>query len=57
MKWVLVLYWSLNGQTVLNHEVFEARAPCEARVEALRKVFDYLGHDQWLAVCQPEKPA
>jgi hypothetical protein len=55
MKWILVLYWSLNGQQVLNHEVFAGRAPCEERIEALRKAFDYLGHEQWAAQCQPEK--
>jgi hypothetical protein len=57
MRWILVLYWSLNGQVVLNHTVFEARAPCEARIVSLGKVFDYLDHDQWHAICQLEAPA
>jgi hypothetical protein len=55
MKWILVLYWSLHGQVVLNHAVFEAREPCEARIEAMRKVFEYLDHDEWQAKCQAEQ--
>ncbi len=54
MKWILVLYWTLNGQPVLNHMVFEARAPCEERIAAMRKVFESLDHPDWMAVCQPE---
>jgi hypothetical protein len=57
MKWILVLYWSLNGQPVLNHEVFASKAPCEERIAALRKVFDYMQHEQWTAQCQLEKQA
>jgi hypothetical protein len=57
MKWILVLYWSLNGQPVLNHEVFAAKAACEARLLALRDVFEYLHHEQWTAQCQQEKNA
>ena len=57
MKWILILYWSLNGQDVLTHEVFLTHAPCEERIVALKKVFDYLGHTQWQAQCQPEKDA
>ncbi len=55
MKWILVLFWSLHGEPVLNHEVFAAGAPCEARIEALRMMFDYLGHEEWTAQCQPER--
>ena len=55
MKWILVLYWSLNGEIVLNHAVFEAREPCEARIEAMRKVFESLDHEEWQAKCQREQ--
>ena len=55
MKWILIQYWSLNGQTVLDHSVFEGRAACEERIAALRGVFENLGHDDWSAVCQPER--
>ena len=56
MRWILILYWSLHGQIVLNHSVFEARPACEERIAALRGVFEYMDHDDWSAVCQPEKP-
>ena len=55
MKWILILYWSLNGQIVLNHAVFDGRSACEERIAAMRGVFDYMHHDDWSAVCQPEK--
>jgi len=55
MKWILILYWSLHGQIVLTHSVFEGLPACEARIAAMRGVFDYMGHDDWSAVCQPEK--
>lgn len=57
MNWILILFWSLHGEPVLNHEVFEAQAPCEERIAALRKVFEYLDHSDWFATCQIEKSA
>jgi hypothetical protein len=57
MAWVLVLYWSLNGEIVLNHEVFTNKAACEARVEAMRRVFEVMDHGDWAARCQAEKKA
>jgi hypothetical protein len=57
MAWVLVLYWSLNGEIVLNHEVFTNKAACEAKVEAMRRVFEVMDHSDWAARCQAEKRA
>ena len=55
MKWMLVPYWTLNGQPVLTHTVFDGNAACENPIEALTKMIEYLGHDHGMAQCQQAK--
>jgi hypothetical protein len=52
MVWILVLYWTLNGEVVLNHEVFTDKLACDARIEAMRSVFEMMDHPDWAASCQ-----
>jgi hypothetical protein len=52
MVWILVLYWTLNGEVVLNHEIFTNQVACEARIEAMRSVFEMMDHPDWSASCQ-----
>lgn len=55
MSWILVLYWTLNGEVVLNHEFFTNKADCEARIEAMRGAFEMMDHTDWAARCQTGK--
>ena len=53
MKWILVLFWSLNGQPVINHIGFESREICEQRLLSMHKVFEMMEHPDWVGACQP----
>jgi hypothetical protein len=52
MVWILVLYWTLNGEVVSNHEMFTNKAACEERIDAMRTVFEMMDHPDWAASCQ-----
>jgi hypothetical protein len=56
MKWILVLYWSLNGQPVINHIGFDSHEICEQRLSAMHKVFEMMDHPGWVGVCQIANP-
>ena len=56
MKWILVLFWSLNGQPVVNHIGFESQQICEERLSAVHKVFEMMDHPDWVGVCQLANP-
>jgi hypothetical protein len=56
MKWILVLFWSLNGQPVINHVGFESRDICEQRLLAMHKVFEMMDRPDWVGVCQIANP-
>lgn len=55
MPWILILYWTLNGEIVLNHEAFTNKTACEARVDAMRQVFEMMDHTDWAVRCQAGK--
>jgi hypothetical protein len=55
VPWILLLYWTLNGEVVLNHEIFTNKAACESRVDAMRQVFEQMDHPDWAARCQASK--
>ena len=55
MAWIPVLYWTFNGEIVLNHESFTNKAACEARIEAMRQVFEMMDHLDWAARYQAGK--
>jgi hypothetical protein len=56
MKWILVLFWSFNGQSVINHIGFESLEVCEQRLVAMHKVFEMMEHSNWVGVCQQANP-
>jgi len=56
MKWILVLFWSLNGENVINHIGFESQPACEQRLVAMQKVFEMMDHRDWVGVCQVANP-
>lgn len=56
MKWILVLFWSLNGENVINHIGFESQQVCEQRLVAMQKVFEMMDNRNWVGVCQVANP-
>ena len=56
MKWILVLFWSLNGQPVVNRIGFESQQICEERLSAMHKVFEMMDHSDRVGVCQLANP-